>query len=167
MDFTMNSLTPLGRILPFLALMICISLALVAQNQMADTKSAELFRQIWSPYCPGVSLMECPSSQAQELRDELRKRLAEGETSETLLKEVYQRFGTRLRMEPKTEGREALAYFIPWSCLFAGILAVIGFWWSRRRKMHLAPSIAAESAMRSKTESKFDQRINRDLEAKL
>lgn len=120
---------------------------------------ADLFSRIWSPYCHGISLLECPSSQAEDLRKEIRIRIKAGETEEAIFTELNKKHDGLLRMEPAHEGRESLAYWIPWTALFVAATFVGLFW--RFRKMK-AKNVQARDAGPSK-----NSKILEDLNARL
>jgi hypothetical protein len=67
---------------------LCLLLAtpIAAQETTPDieVEARALFTSIMSPYCPGSLLNECPSSQAAELREEIRGRLQAGDTREQI-----------------------------------------------------------------------------------
>ena len=59
-------------------LTLCIAAALVApaaaQGPSATQQAADLAGQLMSPFCPGRLLVDCTSSQAFDLRDEIARR---------------------------------------------------------------------------------------------
>lgn len=126
-------------------------------------KSQDLFRQIWSPYCKGVSLLECPSSQAQQLRDEIRHRLEAGEKSEDVLTELQSKYGDKLRMEPKAAGRELLAFVIPWIMLLIAAVGVLIFWILRKKKTknQAAPPLQPAAS------SEYEEKVLNDLQKRM
>jgi cytochrome c-type biogenesis protein CcmH/NrfF len=79
-----------------------------AQPVFADD-AGDILRNIWSPYCKGVSLLECPSSQAEKLREEIYARLEAGESTDQIIDSLNVRYGNQLRMQPSSSGRESLA----------------------------------------------------------
>jgi cytochrome c-type biogenesis protein CcmH/NrfF len=121
---------------------------------------ADFFSRIWSPYCPGLSLLECPSSQAEDLRREIRLRLKSGEGEEKIFSELNQKHRGSLRMEPAGEGRESLAYWIPWVAFALSILFVLGFW--KLRKNRSRPKTATH-----KPTEEVNSKIIEDLKARL
>lgn len=131
------------------------ALALLSASPQEDPY--EVFRQIWSPYCKGNSLLECPSSQAQELREQIILRMKNGEKGEDLLKEINAQFDNKLRMTPKTEGRESLAYILPWVLFFIGVGFVLLFWKKRKRN-------APHTSTSHRVDSNIQNKILRDLD---
>lgn len=121
-----------------------LGLLAFSADQLAANTSAQqgqtLFRNIWSPYCKGVSLLECPSSKAEDLRADIRRRLAAGETEDDILADLKERYGDQLRMSPTLEGRESLAYWLPW-IVFS--LVVTGLWLFLMKKLKKSGEIAS------------------------
>jgi len=123
--------------------------------------SSELFRQIWSPYCKGVSLLECPSGPAQDLRDQLRNRLIQGESSDSLLKEMYQRFGEeKLVMEPKISGRGSLAYVLPWIFILIAGMSVALFWMRKKSWKALGPLKSRSGSLSEESSNQILKDLN-------
>src|SRR5688572_11059228 len=67
-----------------------------------DARSVE--GQVWSPYCPGRLLTDCPTQQADELREAISSRIARGESEEEVLRWVRQEFGEGAIARPDTSG---------------------------------------------------------------
>src|SRR3989338_4422241 len=78
---------------------------------LVSVSSAEnddaFMRQIWSPYCPGISLLECTSSQAEVLRSNIRSRLKAGIPAEEIWQDLRKTYGDQIRMEPAGRGRRS------------------------------------------------------------
>lgn len=123
-----------------------------------ESEAHDLFRQLWSPYCKGISLLECTSSQAAVLRDELKARFAAGETKEQILKDIQARYGDRLRMVPDGSGREGLAWRLPWIATFAVLIGI--FIWALRRKR---PGVVPAPARGSPVNREIEDKILKDL----
>lgn len=105
-----------------------------------------LLKNIWSPYCKGISLLECPSGQAEKLRDEIRARYFAGETIEVIKKDLAATYGGQLRMLPTKDGREGLAYWLPYVLFVLGIAAVSTIWWRTRKRKVEAPAVPSSAA---------------------
>lgn len=128
--------------------------------QADDQEIHDLFRKVWSPYCKGVSLQECSSGQAQDLRDELRHRVEKGETQDQILADLEAKYGERLRMMPDRGGRENLAWQIPWLFAALVIFSIAIFAWRRKRPI-IAPT---QIPM---VDPKLQEKILNDLENRL
>jgi len=72
----------------------------VAASQ-AGSWSRELERELMSPYCPGRSLIECPSPDATELRLWIQGQEAAGVSRAAVEQRLFQEFGDQLRQSPR------------------------------------------------------------------
>jgi cytochrome c-type biogenesis protein CcmH/NrfF len=100
--------------------------AAVEKEAELQKKAHELYQQVLSPFCPGRSLNDCPSSKAQELKDELRSRLESGESQETILQDVFARFGDQYRAVPIFAGVGVFVWLVPIGFVVFGLtLAVL------------------------------------------
>ncbi len=84
----------------------------------------ELWHDTMSPYCPGRTLAECPSPQADTLRLWILTQAAAGASREEVQESLYTRFGDKIRTTPKAEGWGLAAYVIPVLAfvLFGGVV---------------------------------------------
>jgi len=113
-----------------LALIFTMLVSLSPQQEDAS----KFMREIWSPYCKGNSLLECPSSKAEELREEIYDRMQRGENRETIMKALQERYGNTLSMTPSHQGREGWAHRLPWIFTGLGVIFVAIFWLTRTKK---------------------------------
>jgi cytochrome c-type biogenesis protein CcmH/NrfF len=100
-----------------------------SQTSELDTKATRLYQEIFSPFCPGRSLNDCPSQRAQELKLEIRKRLGEGEGEDLVLEGVIARFGEQYRAVPRYSGFGRLVWWGPLGFLVLG--SVLAVWIAR------------------------------------
>jgi cytochrome c-type biogenesis protein CcmH/NrfF len=89
--------------------------------------SQELERELMSPYCPGRSLIECPSPQATELRLWIQAQEREGVPRSQVEARLFEEFGDQLRHSPRAEGWGLWAYLVPGGALLAGGVVVVAF----------------------------------------
>jgi cytochrome c-type biogenesis protein CcmH/NrfF len=89
--------------------------------------SAELERELMSPYCPGRSLVECPSPQATELRLWIQAQERAGVPRANVEARLFEQFGDQLRHGPRAEGFGLWAYLVPAGALVAGGVLVLAF----------------------------------------
>jgi cytochrome c-type biogenesis protein CcmH/NrfF len=119
---------------------------LAALTARADERWSEtLERELMSPYCPGRSLVECPSPQATELRLWIQAQEQAGASRESVETRLFQQFGDQLRHGPRAEGFGLWAYLVPAVALAAGLAVVVGF---LRRQGGSASAPAAAAAPR-------------------
>ena len=114
-----------------------------SSSSVAASKSwsRELERELMSPYCPGRSLIECPSPAATELRLWIQGQEQAGVARATVEQRLFEQFGDQLRHSPRAEGWGLFAYLVPAGALLAGAVFVLGF--LRRETRAAAPAAPA------------------------
>jgi len=80
----------------------------------------DLAHDVMSPYCPGRTLAECPSPQAEELRLWILTQAAAGASREEVEATLLDRFGDRILSAPRAEGFGLAAYLLPAAGFAAG-----------------------------------------------
>lgn len=103
--------------------------ALAAPEDVAN----EISTQIMSPYCPGVTLHDCPSDSAVALRDQIVGWAQQGFTRAQILDKLEAEFGPTIRAVPPASGSGLLAWLLPGVAALGG--AALG-WWFLRRWVH-------------------------------
>ena len=89
--------------------------------------SSEVERELMSPYCPGRSLIECPSPQATELRLWIQAQEEAGVPRADVEARLFEQFGDQLRQSPRAEGWGLWAYLVPGGAMLAGGVIVVAF----------------------------------------
>lgn len=92
-----------------------VSAASAAPQDVANQISAE----IMSPFCPGVTLHDCPSDSAVALRDRITEMARDGYGREAILAELEREYGPSIRAVPERRGSGLVAWLLP-------ILATLG-----------------------------------------
>jgi cytochrome c-type biogenesis protein CcmH/NrfF len=80
--------------------------------------------QVWSPYCPGRLLIDCTTSQARELRDEIQRRAERGDESGEIIAWVRDEFGDEAIARPSATGVGLAIWLVPVAIFLAGIVVV-------------------------------------------
>lgn len=91
--------------------------AAAAPEDVANRISAE----IMSPYCPGVTLHDCPSAEADALRERIRARAAAGWSEDRIMEELVAQYGDTIHAVPPADGGGIAAWVVP------GLVALAGF----------------------------------------
>lgn len=97
--------------------------------------------QVWSPYCPGRLLIDCPTRQADELRAEIERRVASGQSADTVMRWIRLNFGNEAIARPS--GRDTtLVWSFPVALFVVGttVLVVCVRRWTRREERQHADS---------------------------
>lgn len=134
-----------------------VSLGGIAQERSSelDRRAYEMYQQVFSPFCPGRSLNDCPSSKAQDLKLEMRQRLERGDSVEVILDDVFRRFGDTFRAVPRYSGFGKLVWWIPLGFLALGGLVIMVALRGRR------------SSAVAKTNENIAQSVPSDLQARI
>ncbi len=79
---------------------------------------------MWSPYCPGVLLSDCGTTQARELRREIEARAATGDSEDEILDWVREEYGAQAIARPETSGVGLVVWLVPAAIFLAGAALV-------------------------------------------
>ena len=104
----------------------------------------EVWHDTMSPYCPGRTLAECPSPQADELRLWILTQAAAGASREEVEGILFERFGDSILTAPRAEGWGLAAYVVPVLGFFLGGLVV---WLVLRRMVGTREETGGASAI--------------------
>lgn len=131
-------------LLPFVVFIFGV--ATYANDEEAKGSGAwgfQLSRELMSPYCPGRTLADCPSSQADELRLWIYQQEQQGRTRNEVEQDLLDRFGEKMLGAPRARGIGVAAYWIP------ALLFLLGGWvafrFLRRQKIKKVLALAPES----------------------
>lgn len=81
--------------------------------------------QVWSPYCPGRLLIDCTTSQARELRTQIRQRVERGDDMDEIVAWVRREFGDEAIASPSSSGGGLVIWLIPALFFAAGLIVVV------------------------------------------
>ena len=95
------------------------------------TKANQLMSTIMSPFCPGLTLANCPSPNAETLRVSIRERLAAGESPDGIMESLVTAYGEEVRGAPKPQGLGLVLWALPGVVI--GAAGVGLYWWLRTR----------------------------------
>lgn len=107
----------------FVLAVVALSSALMIPGAGAQTPEDVANRisgEVMSPYCPGVTLHECPSDAATEKRDEIESWVRAGWSEDRIMAQLEEDFGSNIRANP-TGARGFWAWVIPALMLAAGV----------------------------------------------
>lgn len=144
-----------------LALALCASAPAAADaggepSNWAYVAAAELM----SPFCPGRTLADCPSPNAESLRLWLVVQAAAGRSREEVEAELFARYGDQMRPAPKAEGMGLAAYVIPIAVFAAGGLLIAVY---LRRNTRAVPAPAPAGVAPVPLDPELERIIDEDL----
>jgi cytochrome c-type biogenesis protein CcmH len=123
------------------ALAACIVLALAGAAAAATPAevAADVSAQVMSPFCPGLTLHDCPSEAASDLRARIERWARRGRSESQILARLRAEYGPTILGAPEPRGAGLVAWLLPVAGLVAGAAAVAAL--ARRWS---APSVEAE-----------------------
>ncbi len=126
--------------------------AAAAPEDVANQVASE----VMSPYCDGVTLHDCPSRAALDLRAQIEGWAAAGWTKAQIMAELERQFGPRIHATPQ-ESQGVAAWVLPLTALLAGLATatLLAVRWTRRRT----------GERRSAVDPRDHARIERELAA--
>jgi cytochrome c-type biogenesis protein CcmH/NrfF len=131
------------------------------REEAADAPYAvELYNGLMSPYCPGRTLMDCPSGQATELRDWIAGQEQAGRPRQEVEDELYAKYGDVILQAPRAEGFGVVAYLLPVVAFLIGG----GIVWAFLRRQ-AAGGGAPVARPRASLDPEIERRIDEELRA--
>ena len=122
------------------ALVASLALAAPLAAQTPKEQAWDLAHELMSPFCPGKLLAECTSSLAGELRDDVAKRIAAGETRDAVKADLIRQYGREILGAPEPEGVGLLAWALP---ALLGLLSAVAIGWKVARAARAGQAAAS------------------------
>ena len=119
-----------------------------------------IFTELMSPFCPGLTLADCPSPNAFDLRGEIRRRLEAGESREAIERELVAKYGVQILADPSNTPIGRVVWGVP---IGVAAAAAVGLAWFVRRATRVAQAERAVAAVDSATSRRLDEEL-RDLD---
>ncbi|HVF54269.1 MAG TPA: cytochrome c-type biogenesis protein CcmH [Actinomycetota bacterium] len=82
-------------------------------------------QEIMSPFCPGLTLHDCPSDAAADLRDRIVEMASAGASESEIIAELEREYGPGIRAVPESTSFGLLAWMVPLIFVIAGIGVVL------------------------------------------
>lgn len=113
----------LVRAAVFGAIAALIGLVFFAGRPDPDAVPApsEVAGRVMSPFCPGLSLDECPSSQAGDLRAKIKARVEQGATNREIDRWLVENYGESVLGRPP----QALSWVVPAGFVMVGLAVLL------------------------------------------
>jgi cytochrome c-type biogenesis protein CcmH len=118
---------------------------------------------LMSPACPGRTLLNCTSSQAEQWRELIRQKLAQGESKKQILQYFVDIGGEAVLAAPPKKGFALTAWLLPLFVVLngAGLIIVLTWRWAHRRTAADAHSSAVQHAAAPTPRSASDPYVHR------
>jgi len=128
-----------------------------------ETRALRIYSGLMSPFCPGLTVASCPSPGAEEMRQEVRRRLGAGEGEPTIVAALVATYGAEILGAPPAN-RWGLALWIP-----PGLALLLGggalAWWLRRRASAATEHAADPDAPALEIDRALQARLEEELQA--
>lgn len=123
----------------------------------------ELADTLMSPYCPGRALSECPSPNAEKLRQWILEQEQAGRSRVEVEEQLYAQFGEQLRQAPKAEGVGLVSYAVPLLLFLGGGVLVAVFFQRIRGAEKPAPPPATAAAVPASADADLERQLDEEL----
>ncbi|MCB0309614.1 MAG: cytochrome c-type biogenesis protein CcmH [Bdellovibrionales bacterium] len=134
------------------------ALPLSAQQSAIDLQAEQIYQEVMSPFCPGRTLNNCPSTAASQLKDEIKSELMAGKDSHAIFAQLIERYGEEVRAAPPNRGFGRIAWLAPLIFLLLGAL-IIGLVIRRNKQVPVETTPATE------IDPEVEARINAELDS--
>lgn len=132
---------------PWLVLVALVAGAvavLVVRSQPSDSveaRAGRLERELACPVCTGESLAESNAPEARAMRDDMRERMAAGQSDSEIVSAYVRLYGERVKLKPDDGGVAMLAWGLPVVLFVVGgaALAAALVRWSRTPRLEPDP----------------------------
>jgi cytochrome c-type biogenesis protein CcmH len=114
-----------------------------------------------SPFCPGRLIADCPSPRAAELREQIRERIAAGESADAIRSELYEKYGDYVRAAPAAQGFGLLVWVVPFVAVLAGAGVVV--YWLRWRGTPAAPVSESGPVLDAESRARLEAKMEAEL----
>jgi cytochrome c-type biogenesis protein CcmH len=96
----------------------------------------DIAADLMSPACPGRTLLNCTSGQAEQWRELIRQKLAQGETKAQILQYFVDMRGEEILAAPPKRGFALTAWLFPVFIMVngAGLIIVLASRWVRKNR---------------------------------
>lgn len=113
-----------------------------AAAETAEEQATRLSKQIMSPFCPGLTLHDCPSDASVDLRNRIEGWARDGDSDQQIFDRLEELYGPGLRAFPE-DGDGVLIFVVPGAVLVAGFVVA---WLVARRWSRQGPEGTAEAS---------------------
>lgn len=141
-----------------LVALLCVPLLVQGVRAEEPGWSYEVWNDLMSPFCPGRTLADCPSEQAEELRGWIVEQEAAGRARKDVYDEIVAEYGDRVLQAPVPTGFGLAAYVIPVLLFVAGGGLVAVF---LRRQTRAASRPVPVAAVDPDLQRELDEEIGR------
>ena len=137
-------------LLQWAAIVFVVVAALVFASRPEDdtgsgaASSDAIAASLRCPVCQGMSVKDSDSPTARDMRADIDRRLAAGETAAEIRQAYVDRYSEWILLRPDTQGIVSLVWIVPVAAGAAGAVTIGGAMWRWRRNPSRRPPSPAE-----------------------
>ncbi len=115
----------------------------LAQNAAEETRVQALGKQIRCPICQGLSITESSTDFSRSMLNELKDRVKQGETDDSIRDYFVSKYGRVVLLEPPKSGTDLIVWGAPLVILFGGAIGLFSY--LRRASTQTMPEVRGAS----------------------
>lgn len=144
----------------FLFICLCCSAQAAAIDLPADQegRAQKIFDTVFSPFCPGRLLRDCPTFKATDLKNTIRSSVAAGRSDEEIVADLVNAYGNSIKALPEKHGFGLVAWVAPF-LFFLGGLCLLWAWLKRSRGQEVATT--AQASINPDMQAKIDRELSK------
>lgn len=109
---------------PAVVVVVVVLLAAAPAAAAPEDQANDVAANVMSPFCNGVTLHDCPSQAAADLRAQIESWFREGWTRADVMAELESRYGPRIDATPDS-GDGLAAWIVPIGLVIAGLIGAV------------------------------------------
>lgn len=120
-----------GVVAVVLSLLLTVSFVLSASGVETPPDPVDISKSIMSPVCPGRLIADCPSPEAEQLREIIRRKVIEGKSKQEIVDYFVEVYGPTVLSVPPQKGFYLTAWYLPLALILCGggiIFLLIRIW---------------------------------------
>jgi cytochrome c-type biogenesis protein CcmH len=141
-------------VIAWAALTMALAISPAAAAAAPQDVATSISEQVMSPFCPGVTLHDCPSDNAVQLRNRIAGWAARGWTRQRIMAKLLSEYGTDIRAVPSDHGASLLVWLLPAIAVVTGaaIAGVAARRWVTKAPAPEPPPLSAHDRRRIEEE---------------
>jgi cytochrome c-type biogenesis protein CcmH len=96
-----------------LAFAVLLTLVPISASAGPQDVANSISEQVMSPFCPGVTLHDCPSDNAIQLRSQISRWAAQGWSRQRIMDKLLAEYGPDIRAVPSDRGASLMVWLLP------------------------------------------------------
>jgi cytochrome c-type biogenesis protein CcmH/NrfF len=131
-----------------------------AAHAAPEDVANSISREVMSPFCPGVTLHDCPSDTSLALRSRIEAWAVDGWSRERIMNELEEQYGPSIRAVPGVGGSGLGAWLVPGLAVGLGgtLLYLLLQRWTHR---HPAPAVSVGSGATFTERDRIESELQR------